>query len=345
MPGVPSTLNELVFDRNNQPLLRPFPSLSANRVEQGGFAYIQSMEIDPLGRMWLLDSGSQNQASGPFVWGPPRIVILDLRGGAASQLLEYLLPFPVALPSGSMTFLNDIVLDWRNDLAYISLSIDAGGILFFDARRLRSSRMTGAPTGVTQPQLLTADYCGLANLTLGPTPSDGIALSPDGRTLYYCPLVGHTLYRLPTAAFREDPSQPLLSTDRVEVVGEKAGMSDGMAMTSGGALYYGNLESCALNRWDTSSAFPPAGQQEQVLQSAEKFNWIDTFAFDGEGGLLFTSNRLSFFFADQMDFSGSSGPNFRIWTLDLNVYSYMSPANPLLPFSLPLVLISLFLIY
>src|SRR3989338_3740389 len=42
VPGVPSSLNELILndEENNGPMLRPFPSLSANTVASGGFAYV-----------------------------------------------------------------------------------------------------------------------------------------------------------------------------------------------------------------------------------------------------------------------------------------------------------------
>ena len=324
MPGVPSTLNELIFDETNRPLLRPFPSLKANTASQGGLAYVQSMEIDPLGRMWVLDSGSQNQVSGDFVFGPARVIIYDLTSpDPSAPLLEYTFPPPVALPNGSMTFLNDIVVDWRRNLAYISLSIDDGGVIFFDANSPpRSARMTNKFTQVTQPQYLTQSYCNLSTITLGPTPSDGIALSPDGATLLFCPLIGTELYRVPTAAFTQSTG-PTVRTDQVEALLQKPGMSDGLAMTNASALFYGNNQACGLNAWETASP-PTPENQPLVLQNSSLFNWVDTLAFDGQGSLLFTTNRLAFFFDGQMDFSGRSGANFRIWSWFLNVYSYMN---------------------
>ena len=46
--------------------------------------------------------------------------------------------------------------------------------------------------------------------------------------------------------------------------------------------------------------------------SATTLTWPDTFAFDGAGGLLVTTNRLPAFFDGALDLSGASGANFRV---------------------------------
>ena len=286
------------------------------------------MEIDPLGRMWVLDSGSQNQAGGEFILGPPRVVLLDLTQSPPQVLVDYTFPVPVAR-AGNMTFLNDIVVDWRNDWAYISDTFADGGILFFDAQQLVSRRMTNQFTGA-ELQYLTRDFCGEKTITLGASPSDGIALSPDASTLYFCPLTGHSLYAIPTASLRDlSKSQQQLASD-VTLLGQKLGMSDGLAMTSDGTLIYGSLESCALLSWDAAAQQPltsSPSSQRALLQNRTIYNWADTFAFDGRGSLLFTTNRLAYFFAGEMVFDGSAGSNFRIFTFNLGVESYMSFAS------------------
>lgn len=55
-PGVPSSLNKI--DEKGQ--LVPFPSYEANALDGGWLTYVQSMEIDSRGWMWILDVGRLN---------------------------------------------------------------------------------------------------------------------------------------------------------------------------------------------------------------------------------------------------------------------------------------------
>lgn len=52
-------------------------------------------------------------------------------------------------------------------------------------------------------------------------------------------------------------------------------------------------------------------------------HWIDTFAFDNNGNLVFTSNKLDLFFTSTMVYDGSTGDNFRILSLPINANSYI----------------------
>lgn len=75
-------------------------------------------------------------------------------------------------------------------------------------------------------------------------------------------------------------------------------------------LYYGNQEESALYGWDVSG---PLSEAFQVVSNSETMQWLDTFAFDGEGNLLFVSNKLQLFLFGGMDFEGSDA-NFRVST-------------------------------
>lgn len=70
-PGVPSTLN--VIDPETQTLI-PFPSFDANSLDGGWLTYVQSMEIDSRGWMWILDVGRLNIYGGaPVVNLQPKV--------------------------------------------------------------------------------------------------------------------------------------------------------------------------------------------------------------------------------------------------------------------------------
>ena len=54
LPGVPSTLNKIVKSPDGAAILQPYPSSSANLLP---LIYVQSMEVDPTGVMWILEVG------------------------------------------------------------------------------------------------------------------------------------------------------------------------------------------------------------------------------------------------------------------------------------------------
>ncbi|ETO31242.1 hypothetical protein RFI_05878 [Reticulomyxa filosa] len=120
--GVPSTLNEIipntVGNGMDQYILNPFPSWEMQQTGNCScFQYVQSMEIDPYGRMWIIDTGRINFLdTTPDNSCPPKIVLWDLNTN--TMLSTYTFPNSVA-PYNS-TFLNDIVVDITNEIAYIS---------------------------------------------------------------------------------------------------------------------------------------------------------------------------------------------------------------------------------
>ena len=92
------------------------------------------------------------------------------------------------------------------------------------------------------------------------------------------------------------------------------GFSDGMTATNDSRIIWG-----VLNTGMVRTAAAVFGHDPATLA------WPDTFAFDGEGGLLFTTNRLHLFINQTMLFDGSQ-INFRIWRVTSDTdpfYSYM----------------------
>ena len=62
--GVPATLNTIKFSKRNinevtSPSLRPFPSLEDNLIgDCSSLQNVLALEIDPFGRLWVVDSGN-----------------------------------------------------------------------------------------------------------------------------------------------------------------------------------------------------------------------------------------------------------------------------------------------
>ena len=66
LDGVPATLNIIKHSRNKtgdliSPILRPFPSLEENLIgDCNSLQNVLALEIDPFGRLWIVDSGNAN---------------------------------------------------------------------------------------------------------------------------------------------------------------------------------------------------------------------------------------------------------------------------------------------
>lgn len=102
--GVASTLNVVDGSKklslDEQPKLTPWPDWSWQNAADcdTGFAYVMSVEIDPKGRMWVIDTGNNNlyerDASLHKFFCPPSVMVFDIE---SKQLLtRFHLPEDIA---------------------------------------------------------------------------------------------------------------------------------------------------------------------------------------------------------------------------------------------------------
>lgn len=324
--GVPASLNRVVpaSGSSGGPKLQPWPSTEAQDVKDcKKIQYAQSMEIDPSGVMWVIDVGRKYFTETSDDSCPPKILLVDVPTGEV--LDSYVFPEDVAPYNGS--FLNDIVLDVKHQVAYISSTgntpADKGAIVVYDRLHKRSRRIEHSSTHAHRAQLVIhgTDYSDL----LQGLPVDGIALTPDGEQIFYSPLGGTELYSISAALARNFSVNLSSVVESVKEHGKKPSNSDGMTFGSDGFLYFGGLTLDSLFRWKPGTALAKC---ERLAVDHEKLWWIDTFAWDNRGNLWMTSNQLNtWFFRDvvppAMDFTGSSGSNFRILKLAVGSNSYM----------------------
>lgn len=100
--------------------------------------------------------------------------------------------------------------------------------------------------------------------------ADGIALSPDGATLYWSVIAGRFLYSVPTALLRARGSgADAAASAAVKNLGEK-GISDGMETDSLGHVYAGNVEQDAISFYDPVTNFTT------IYSRDPRINWLDT---------------------------------------------------------------------
>jgi len=307
-----------VNNQTGSPILTPFPSWAAQDLnDPNGIRYVQSMEIDSLGRMWIVDVGRlyflSNNASDAQN-GSARLFIYDLNLNVFIRNYT----FPDSVASSSTSFLNDIVIDQTRWIAYISNAGGNGSIVMYDYNSNTSWSWSHFSMQVDNSSVPIV----IGNLSLDfRTPVDGIALSQDLRTLYYCPLSGIRLYSIGTQyLYNFNSYSDLQRSAAVNDMGVK-GYSDGLAFSNTNQLFFGELQTSAVYQWNVDSGVI-GGNANILVQDNITMQWPDTFAFDGHGNLWFVSNKLQLFLSNLMVFGGSE-INFRIWKVYVNAGSYL----------------------
>lgn len=333
--GVPVTLgvtSATVVNGNTAPKLEAFPNWDMQEIgDCNAFQLVQSMEIDPKGRMWVLDSGKMSPLSVEVkITCPPRLVILDLENnGEILRTYE----FPPQVARHGTAHLNDIVLDHEDGgMAYITDSDreDPGIIVYSLSNntswKVRHDSMKAKPEAVR--------FMVSKNLINMPISVDGIALSPasvEDRQVYYSPLSSFHLYSIPTSVLKSNLSNV---DEYVKELGKKISQTDGMMMSAKGALYFGLLADDAVAMWDTKQSFTTG--QRVISRDHERMQWPDTFAFDENGNFYCVTNSFQNILTNRVN---TSVPNYRIVRAKTAVKSYQyledgtAPEQPEIPTS------------
>jgi len=293
----------------------------------GALQNLQSFEIDNRGRMWLLDVGRlyffSNDPKMARNDAPPRLVIYDLH---AIKVLHTFV-FPNEIADYKSSWLNDLAVDSTRGVAYITDTSGDGGLIVYDWKTNRARRFTG-PSTKSEKGISTGAPFHIAGVDYDiDGPSDGVALSPQLDTVYYCPVRGKTLYSLPARGLRNFALTNDQLNSQVTKIAVKTSQTDGMAMDSNGVLYYGLLSQAALGMWDTSKPYSTATIPLHGTDPSKitPLDWIDTFGFDqSTQSLVFTANHLELWFTNKMDFTGKGpgSPQIRIYRMPIHSDSY-----------------------
>ncbi len=284
----PFTVGELKDGR-----VTAYPDAAINRADPARPAdtllSVQSVVADAANRLWILDTASP-KFQAPIAGGA-KLVAVDL---ATDKVVRTIVLGPdVVLPT---TYLNDVRFDLRqgaDGVAYITDSslTGPGGIIVVDlATGKAMRRLSGDPTTmpaegfvpiVEGEPLMTRPADG------PPSPwkvaSDGIAISPDGATLYYSPLSSRHLYAVPTALLRDASVDAARLSAAVRDLGLK-GASDGLEADAQGRVYGGDYEHNAIRRL-ADGKWRTIAQDPRIL-------WPDTLSIGTDGYLYFTANQL-----------------------------------------------------
>ncbi|MDB5956834.1 L-dopachrome tautomerase-related protein [Ramlibacter sp.] len=268
--------------------LRPFPNAEWNAwrnakkdemTPHDHWVCVQSVVADARGNVWVLDPAAPAQDR--VVPGGPKLVKIDPQ----DRVLQTIAFDESIAPQGS--YLNDVRFSADGQHAFLTESGARGALVVVDLASGKSRRvLDGHPS--TQPEkdvqiqvegkvLRRTDGRGVE------FSADGIALSADGRWLYWQAIKGRTLYRVPTEALRDDSLPPEQLESQVEKVGEN-GPADGLWIDAADRMYVSAVQENAVKVRE--------GQQLRMLVQDARLRWPDTFSQGPDGTMYVTASHI-----------------------------------------------------
>ena len=263
--------------------LTPYPDVAWNAwrntkpLSRGDhFICVQAVFADRQGFLWVVDPAAPGNEFN--LEGGPKLVKIELRSNRVVQVIRF---DRATVPQGS--YLNDVRISPDGRWAYLTDSGVKGALVVVDLRSGTPRRvLDGHPSTQTEPDVTVhADGAELRRPDgRGPMfAADGIALSGDGRTLYWQALTGRTLYRLPTAALQAQGAKPM-----PEKLGTTC-VADGLWIDRQERFWVTSPEDNAVKQR------LPDGTVRTVVQDP-RLRWPDTMAEGADGTLYVTSSHI-----------------------------------------------------
>lgn len=248
------------------------------------FVCVQSIVMDHSDNLWVLDPGAP--ALSFRVPDAPKLVKINTTTNKVEQVLN--LGDDVA-PQGS--YLNDVRFSPDDKWAYLTDSGAIGSLVVIDLTSGKAKRVLAGDPSTQGDKSVQVTYKG--KVLRKPDgegvafTADGLAVSPDGKTVYWQAIKGKTLYALPAADLQKaltDPSSDKDLPGKVTVVGEN-GPADGLLISRhDGKMYVTGPENDSIRVRDLSKT----GTKPTVLIEDKRLVWPDTFA-EGPDGTIYVS--------------------------------------------------------
>ncbi|WP_309911787.1 L-dopachrome tautomerase-related protein [Caballeronia sp. LZ035] len=241
---------------------------------------VQSVVAHTRGNLWVIDPGAPAQSL--IVPGAPKLVRIDLASNRVAR--TYAFDERVA-PQGS--YLNDVRISPDGRTAYITDSGVRGAIVVVDIESGAARRVLDGDPSTQVDKSVTATVNGKPlQQTDGRRVSfaaDGIALTPDGRYLYWQAVKGKTLYRIATDALQNAQLGADQVASRVEAVAVD-GPADGLWIDPRERLYVSSVEHHAIR--------VRQGERFATLVRDRQLIWPDTFSEGPDGTIYVTDSRI-----------------------------------------------------
>jgi sugar lactone lactonase YvrE len=295
----PISVAEIMTDGS----LKPYPdetwnswrNARANELPVSNhFVCVQSIVADGHGNLWVLDPGAPGNEK--ILQDAPKLVRIDLASNEVARVFHF--PENVALQG---TYLNDVRFSPDGNTAYITDSGTRGAIIvvnLIDGTSFRA--LDGNPsTQVDKTVTVAIDGKPLVRPD-GRQPvfaADGIAISNDGKTLFYQALTGNTLYSIETAKLR--PAVDELERRGSVTTVAHTHVADGLWMSKAGILYLTSPGDSSITRL--------TGSKVETVLVDKRLRWPDTFSEGPDGTIYVTASHIQ----DTVWFTPGAGPSVK----------------------------------
>ena len=257
------------------------------------FVCVQSVVADGQDRLWVVDAAAPAMAH--VIKDGPKLVGIDLKTNKVVKTI----PFDptVALQA---SYLNDVRISPDGKTAYLTDSGAEGALIVVDLESGSAKRLLAGDPSTMPDKSVTVTYDGKPlrrpdgrGVSFA---ADGIALSPDGKTLYWQAIKGRTLYSLPTDALTGWAAASLMPetlsdkslSGKITKVGEN-GVADGLLIARrDGRMYVTSPQDDSVKVRDLSKADAPL----TTLVKDPQLRWPDTFGEGPDGTLYVTTSHI-----------------------------------------------------
>ncbi|MDB5028763.1 MAG: gluconolactonase [Candidatus Eremiobacteraeota bacterium] len=286
----PINLGELIDGQ-----LVPYPDELVNTFDPTDathrFVNVHGIALAPRGRLLALDTGASSfDTCDPSL---AKLYVIDLDTNAIVHAIGF--PHGKGIPHDvclTTSYLNDLVIDYNRGkagYAYISDSGTKGpnAIVVVDLdsgtswRRLHDSATVRAPG---RPGFGIGTELGPMRVTAG---ADGIALSPDGKTLWWTPLGSYDLYSIETDILTSPHPSPEEVERHVVKHESRDFASDGLDTDREGRVYFTDVTRGTLRRF-----IPAENRYETLLHGERYFSWPDAVELGPDRIVYVTDSQL-----------------------------------------------------
>ncbi len=257
------------------------------------FVCVQSVVADDHDRLWVVDAAAPAMAH--VVKDGPKLVGIDLKTNTVIKTIPF--DDTIALQA---SYINDVRVSPDGKTAYLTDSGAEGALIVVDIDSGKAKRVLAGDPSTMPDKSVTVTYDGKPLRQPDGRgvefASDGIALSGDGKTLYWQAIKGKTLYALPTDAltgWATSSVVPETLTDKslsgkITTIGEN-GVADGLLIgRRDGRMYVTSVQDDSVKVRDLSGK---TGSLTTLIQD-KQLRWPDTFSEGPDGTIYVTTSHI-----------------------------------------------------
>ncbi len=261
----------------------PYPDAVTNEWNSGQdglnkWVCVQTAYVDDNDKLYIVDAAAPKL--GPVVGHAAKVIKFNLN----TNKIERVYRFEGTIDNNA--YLNDIRVNTKTQMAYLTNS-GTGGIVVLDLRSGKSRQVLEAHKSV-HPDPSAKFIIDGHELKKQGQPvafqSDGIALSPDNKYLYYKTISDERLWRVPTTALNNAQLSAQQLSAQVQDLGNIS-HTDGMEFDKKGNLYLGDPTTYSMVQV-TPDLKPHIWIKDKELI------WPDTYSISKDGYIFITTSQI-----------------------------------------------------